>query len=217
MSDATEPEVTGGGPVEAGHGAPEVAPVLMPPTLPGEVHAPVTWPTPLSVACFVVGGLGAVVALYGLAAPFISALFVQLDRTGATAASLSAGEKYQWVLFAANLMGLCLAGWLIYAGYLISQRRRSARTQARGYSFCKIVHAFAVVGLNVFVQHQVFESMQGGMPKNTAGLASGILSVGLVIGAIFGIIMYTAMPVVLLIWFGRKSVRAEVARWKPGR
>ncbi len=186
----------------------------LPPTLPVSVQMPATWPTGLSIACFIVGGLGAIVAFFGLLAPFIQDAFASLDASGVSAATVAVQKKYSVPLLGASLIGLCLAVWLIVVGTLILKRRRRAVPMSRAYSFSKIAHAVLLIAVNTIVQGESFQAMQGNMPAGAPAIMGSFASIGLVIGIVFSVLMYMSMPVILLIWFSRSSVRAETANWR---
>ena len=187
---------------------------MLPPTLAATIREEKIWPTPLSVICFIVGGLGLLSSLMSFAAPLIQSAVVSIDTTGTTAASVEAQAPYMTRLLLVSGAGLCLSIMLIMLGIRIARRRRTAARWARVYAALKLAHAVLAIWVTTMQQAAVYETMKSQMQgKAMPAIAGFFMEAGGIIGIVLGAIMMGAMPTFLLIWFALPSVKAEVARW----
>lgn len=193
---------------------PAAPPPMLPPTLAAAVREEKVWPTPLSIICFIVGGLGLLSSLMSFAGPLIQRAFVSMDTTGTTAATVRAQAPYMTRLLLVSGAGLCLAIMLIMLGIRIARRRQTAMRWARVYAVLKLGHAVLAIWVTAMQQAAVYETMKSQMQgKAMPAIAGFFMEAGGIIGIVLGAIMMGAMPTFLLIWFALPSVKAEVARW----
>jgi hypothetical protein len=153
------------------------------------------WPGVIGITSCVLGGSGT--ALYAVE------LILTLPAIG------SAGGRGVGV--AGILTGLSLSLWLLACGIGIIRHRRTAPTQIRRWAWTKIILystclTCATIGVGALPSGNspALEELGGGTPPPT----------GLLIAILLGMLLWFLLwPIVVLIWFGRQSIKAEVSHW----
>ncbi len=193
--------------------SPSVQPAA-PPTVPGPLgdgtQSGSLWPSVLGILAVVVGALGTLGGLWAAAAPFASALFVRAIGGGAPAFVLDPMDRARWWLMAIGLGEAGLAALLLAAGILLLRRRRRTIPLCRTWAALKLALTVVSTGMSYVIQEQTMAMVQ----STTAPMSMPMTSMPLV-QACLGLAWGWALPVVLLVWLARPSIRDEVAGW-PG-
>lgn len=207
------------------------APHAAPPTSPGLIsraHLEPSWPGVLGIMCLVYGILITIVAMFSLAAPF---LMIAIARLLPPDASATMGLMQPPRIIVLNsiyyLPALFLNAWLAALGLRLYQKSPVAPPRMRLWSFIKIgleimcaVITFVVTLESMNLQQELFAkqvSTSPGAPPPPNFLASNWWVYGSAsMATLWSLVLGLAMPLFLLIWFRRQSVRAYVATWGGG-
>ncbi|MEX0652743.1 MAG: hypothetical protein WD534_17245 [Phycisphaeraceae bacterium] len=196
---------------------PDTAPTA-PPTDRSDYVAPPphrTWPTAIGIIAIIFGSLGALGALWGAAAPFLMEwLFDAMGLQQAEVqAQLEIMRSLLWWSVSFSLVSLLLALLLLMAGVQLIRRRRQAGALCWWWAVLKMALVVGGVALGYVAQQQQMELMtaQQQSHQQMAGAVSEAMALfNIAIGLAWG----WALPVFMLIWFSRRSVKADVASWR---
>ncbi|NNF44738.1 MAG: hypothetical protein HKO59_05770, partial [Phycisphaerales bacterium] len=84
----------------------------------------------------------------------------------------------------------------------------------KAWAITKIVFVVANSSVGYLVNRAQFEAMMD--DPGMASMGSGFFSAIGIVGVVFGLLWGWALPVFLLIWFGRPKVKQEMATWAGG-
>jgi len=192
------------------------APSVTPPTQPGPLAKPAlygpggsvppVWPTVIGVIAAVLGSLDVLGGIWAALTP------VLLKRLLANVAADPNMPQFnaQWAVIS-GVVAIALGVFLIIVGAGIAKRAPWSPKAARTWSIVKIVYALASVIIGFSMQQQVASAT-----TTTAGPGMTMMiqpSDFMVWGMCFGLVWGWALPVFLLIWFSRPSVKQQVSTW----
>ncbi len=199
---------------------------LAPPTTPGALSIPdrpAAWPSVLGIVCIVLGALGTLGGLWGVASSVMmmtGAMPVQTMGAGPAtpdiAQSIRTMAPMQIVAEALKFLcgsALMLVGWFMY------RRRPVARPAAVWWSIAKIVVALGSTAIAAWMQYVIMTDISRAVaadpsaPAQMQGVMTGMMAATIGVMVVWGIVWGCALPVFMLVWFSRAGVRAEVARW----
>jgi len=186
-----------------------------PPTMAGPLPTPArtsSWPTAVGVIAIVFGAGGLLANLWGALAPlFIGAIAEHMPA--GQQASIDVAIHWQNWTVAFSLLQFVLAILLLLGGIGLLQRRPSGRRRLLWWAPLKMLAAVAGLFVGWAMQQESLQVMQqqGGPAALGAKMAQSFTVVGLVLALLWG----CALPVFMLIWFTRPTIRAEVANWGP--
>jgi hypothetical protein len=171
------------------------------------------WPKAIGVIAIILGVLGLLQGLFGvigqLFAEKIAAMMPEEQRAGM---QVSAEWKLWMVLDAAARVALGIL--LIVGGAKLARRNRAGIRLCRTWAVLKIL----VVGYATVIGLLSMESQMAAM-RDTPGfqqsglspqMMEAVIKIGVAAVALWGI----ALPIFLLIWFARRSVKEEALRWE---
>jgi hypothetical protein len=179
------------------------------------VQPQTTWPAVVGIIAIVLGSFGILGGCWGAVstvflADVMSEMIGEADPNSAMVFEQMQKHKAWFLVF--SFGGGALAAWLLVTGIGILRRRSWAPSSAMCWAVAKM---FLVVGQVVFnyqIQQEQFAAMNvgGNAPFDMGqfGRVIGLFSLA------FGVIWGWALPVFLLIWFRRESIRAETEAWK---
>ena len=183
-----------------------------PPREPGALSMPArptAWPTALGVIAIVLGAMGILGGCWGSLAPFLMKMLADALPPGQPT-GLESCEKWGFWIVLIQVVNACLAALLLAAGIGLVKRRRWSVTAAYTWAALKMVFVLVNVISAYGMQQEQFEAMtQQGLP----GLGGGIFAAVGVFSIVFGLVWGWALPVFLLIWFARATIKAETAEW----
>ncbi|MGQ9651521.1 MAG: hypothetical protein ACUVXJ_15550 [Phycisphaerae bacterium] len=195
----------------------QMPPPLTPPIQPGSLARPAgyspcsspipVWPTVIGILGIVLGSLGLLGGIWGAVAPFVMKTFFQNMAVDPNMSYFS--EQWtQWTIISSGV-SIAVAIVLIVAGAGMLKRTTWSPRVARIWAVIKMV----VVVVNLVVAFQIQQSTMQTMAQ-TGGPGTVIDVSFLTIPAIFvGLIWGWALPVFLLIWFSRASMKEQVSKW----
>lgn len=205
--------------------------VRTPPTVPGAVPLPLSrWPAVLGVISIVLGGFGVLRNSCGVFGAFSTGLITTFfsSQPGASGpemqqqvALMQAGMPSPMLSVLEACLALLTSVLLLIAGIQCVRRESMARVLHLVWAGARVLVAVltCVVGyLTMQSQAKVIQGMGGagggaaGMPPGFAGYMSIMGMVGIVLTFAWGV----AYPVVVVVWFSKLKVRAEVAGWAKG-
>ncbi|MFO0491115.1 MAG: hypothetical protein ACK51T_01635 [bacterium] len=205
--------------------------VRTPPTVPGAVPLPLSrWPAVLGVISIVLGGFGVLRNSCGVFGAFSTGLITTFfsSQPGASGpemqqqvALMQAGMPSPMLSVLEACLALLTSVLLLIAGIQCVRRESMARVLHLVWAGARVLVAVltCVVGyLTMQSQAKVIQGMGGagggaaGMPPGFAGYMSIMGRVGIVLTFAWGV----AYPVVVVVWFSKLKVRAEVAGWAKG-
>lgn len=188
-----------------------VPPVLPPPHF-DEPAKPSTWPMALGVIAIIFGSLAALGGILGLFSPLMLGAMGQAMPTPPQGGDPFAFMK-DWTgwIIAASILTTTIAGLLLAGGIGLVKRRRWAPRVVIAWAIVKIIFVAANSGMNYFFQQEQFREMiESDSPP--VGMEKFMMAIGIV-GLVLGVLWGWALPAFMLCWFGRKSVRSEIAQW----
>lgn len=205
--------------------------VRTPPTVPGAVPLPLSrWPAVLGVISIVLGGFGVLRNSCGVFGAFSTGLITTFfsSQPGASGpemqqqvALMQAGMPSPMLSVLEACLALLTSVLLLIAGIQCVRRESMARVLHLVWAGARVLVAVltCVVGyLTMQSQAKVMQGMGGagggaaGMPPGFAGYMSIMGMVGIVLTFAWGV----AYPVVVVVWFSKPKVKAEVAGWAKG-
>lgn len=168
------------------------------------------WPMVLGIVCIVFSLLGVLTGAWNayttLLNPSMSTMGFQTDAGKQAAQAVM--QKYALITGPMAVVGVLLAGLLGVAGIVLIRRHRDAPGLVRFWAITKIV--VSVVGWGAAVM--LFRDLEPVMREHIqqgAGVAIGVQRVFAVVGFLWSL----ALPVFLLLWLRRSSVRAQTRAW----
>lgn len=228
MPPTDEPSTSAGSPDPAGAAAYPVAPPLAPPTVPGQLigaRLEPTWPGVLGIMCLVYGILISLVAVASLLAPIgMAAIASVLPPEDAAAMGMATSRRIVLLNVVYYLPALIVNAWLSLLGYRLYQKRAAAASGLRIWALVKIGVEILGAMITMIVTIESMEVQQeimakelakaGGNTPPPAFLMSGWFLYGpAAFATLWGLFIGCALPIFLLIWFQRRSVRDYIATW----
>jgi hypothetical protein len=164
-----------------------------------------SWPTAIGTIAIVFGALGALGWLYSGASPFLFKWFGgTFDENEPGMKAALAWQTWSVLL---SLLAAALAVLLLVVGVRLVRRRRRALRAGIGWAILRMLLAVAHAAVFSQMAQQQFAEMQNdpniAPMRNIVGPAT----------AIFWIVWGCALPIFLLIWFGRRKIKDEVTTW----
>lgn len=230
MPPTDEPSISAGSPDPAGAAPRPVAPPLAPPTIPGELigaRLEPAWPGVLGIMCLVYGILISLAAVVSLLAPVAMAAIANVvPPEDAAAMGLATSQRTLLLNVAYYVPALIVNAWLSLLGYRLYQKRRAAASGLRVWALVKIGVEILGAMITMIVTIETMEVQQEIMAKEIAKAggntpppafmtSSWFLYGPAAFATLWSLLVGTALPVFLLIWFRRRSVRDYVGTW-PG-
>lgn len=183
---------------------------IAPPTTPGPLmvpyHAP-AWPTVVGVCSMLFGLLGMLVGVIAL----LSREMIGWVGAFAPSASMDVAREWVWVRMAIGAVHGSLGVLLLWAAVDVLCRRRTARLHM-WWALGKIALALVSGGVGFFEQAAQARAMQG----DPALAASAAMTTSFaIVGLVIGLVVATAWPAFVLVWFRTRAAAKEMRRWVP--
>jgi hypothetical protein len=186
---------------------------MTPPTLPGELKDPrrtgQTWPMVIGIIGIVFGAWGVMKGIGAFVAPFIQRFFSSM---AASNPGIAIAQKYQAFTIAFGAVHLVVSVALIVLCAYLIQRRRNVAPMFVLFGVINVVRVVVEAVMQGWMQHQTFQAMAQSSQPGAAMVAS-VTPVFLVFGVFIALVLGSAFPVFLIIWFRRKPIIAQVAAW----
>jgi hypothetical protein len=201
--------------------------VAAPPTVAGALGKErAAWPSTLGIMSIVLGLLGLLRHTCGLSSLLMGALTLGAGTAGQGSPGSSQGEQEMmraygmWTLAsgAASALAFLLAAWLLVAGIMLLNRRRSSVGQLRLWACLRIVVALlaagAAFGANATLMSHAAKlgASQGSTPLPPG--ASMMMMAGTGIYAVVMLLVGIAYPIAVLITLSRPWAKQEVLQWR---
>jgi hypothetical protein len=172
---------------------------------------PSSWPTVLGVIAVAFGILGILGGLWGIIAPFVmNAMIAAMGPSPPTAMIETMQQSKAWTVVA-SLLNVIVAILLLSGGVGLLKRRGWAPRVSMAWAVLKMVLVMVGVGIGYVVQQRMAETM---IQHGSGGPAPPAFLTGLaLLGLCFSVAWGWALPVFMLIWFSRSSIRGETKGW----
>lgn len=200
-----------------------------------------SWPVTFGVIAIVFGFFGMVTNAIGIASTLMMSKMNIFESAASSSASSSSPADQQaaemldameasmdrWLGLSMG-MQVCLTLLsivLLVGGILLIQRKPVAPKLLTGWAYAKIVGGVGSALVGFLMQQEQMRAMQGTLISGTGGpgpgappaaAMDGFVTAVVGVGMFVGILWACALPVVLLIWFHREIVKADIATWAPG-
>lgn len=193
------------------------APFVTPPTQAGPLARPAgyapyappapVWPTVIGVIGVVLGAGALLITLGSLGMSL-----VMMQSTTGTSTIPMPQFNDQWMpwTIVSTLLTCAAAILLLVAGIGIAKRLAWGPRLAKVWAVLKLVVVAAGVVIGFQMQREAMEAMSQSAGSSPVGNAETMV-VGLMMCA--GLVWGWALPVFLLIWFSRASVKEQVSKW----
>lgn len=191
-----------------------------PPTAQGHVvltRGPAAWPTVIGVITIILGVGGVINGLIGSFAPVVMNSIIAGFQTNPI---MGVVNKWQYWNMGIAAIGGLIAVILLVGGILLFRRRAISIPLLRVWAIAKILLAIvsSIAGTMILLeQSQVTAQQIAAASPGAPPIAAGAMDAFGILGIVFGFLWMLALPVFLLIWFRRKSVRTDVHRWKTAK
>ncbi len=193
--------------VEGGFAPPTqpFAPAAPPPKAP-------TWVRAIGIIAVIFGSLGVANGLCGAGSSFLMKPF--LAKMGGTfsegADTFAWMEKWKTTILMSAAIAAVLGVFLIVGGARLLKCRHGAPKLLKTWAGAKI--AFVIV--NSVMQFGMQGEQMEQMRRQAAGTPAALgMQIGQYGGFVIGVLWGATLPVLILIWFSRAKIKAEVAQW----
>ena len=188
---------------------------IAPPTTPGPLmvpyHAP-AWPTVVGVCSMLFGLLGVLVGVIGVLS---HEMFGWLG-VFAPAASVEVFGGWVWARMGIGGVHAALAALLIWAAVDVLRRKRRTARLHTWWAVGKIVLALVSGGVGYFEQAAQVRAMQSDPTMASSAAASAAMMTSFaIVGLVIGLVVATAWPAFVLVWFRTRAAAKETRRWVP--
>ncbi|MCH7701510.1 MAG: hypothetical protein IID37_07460 [Planctomycetes bacterium] len=176
----------------------------------GSGTPPPAWHKPIGVIAIVFGSLGMLGGCSGLFYPKLMEMMAS-NVPREMEEQFKVAEDFAGWTIASSLAGLVAAAALLAAGIGVLKQRRWGITTARVWAVAKMV----VVAATSVLTYQILQESTAAMlrTQGTQAMPPGFMSAVGAMSIGMGIMWGWALPVFLLIWFGRRKIRQDVAAW----
>lgn len=168
------------------------------------------WPKVIGIVCIVFGVLGLLTSAWGtytaLFDPGANAMGLPTDAAKQDAAAVF--ERLAVPSATLGIAGVLAALILLVVGIAMMRRHQDTASVARTWAFGKIVIALGNAWLGLRIMAGMEGVMREHMPE-VPGFVYAIQRVFVFVGFGWTILL----PVFLLIWFARRSIREEIVGW----
>lgn len=171
------------------------------------------WPTVIGIIAIVFGAGGILGGVLGMLGPAINRVMINVMPADQVA-GIEAQAKYQWWAAGLSVLATLIALWLLLGGIGLLKKRPAAAGKIKAWAKVKIAFVLLMVGVQALIQTDVFSATQ----TQTGGgfsMPEGFVLVMVGLTVIFMLLWGLALPVFMLIWFGRKSIKNDVEKWEP--
>lgn len=171
------------------------------------------WPTVLGVVLIVFGAGGMLAGMGGIFGPMIQEWAASLAPQAQ--AQLEVTTKWRTWTVVSSAGALLIATLLLCSGIFLARRARHSVWMLRVWGLIKMVYAAFAAVLGYQMQKEAVEALlsdpsaMGGAPPFAPSLFHAIGWIGIAIGVAWA----WALPVFVLIWFGRARIRRQIAEW----
>ena len=201
------------------HDEMQPAPARMAP--PSDVETPYlqpqlsTWPRTLGILAIVFGALAVLGGVLTAVGQIFSEQFAKMAPEGQRAAMTSLEQWKSWIV-TEQVLRVALGVLVIVAGAWVMQRRPKGVKWMHIWSGLKIVLVIGALALGLqTVDVQVAamqQSVQGTQTPMSPAMMKTVAQFSLGLALLWG----AALPVFMLIWFGRQRIKNEVSSWPSG-
>lgn len=188
-------------------------PTMSPPIEPaamGSSTPPPAWHKPIGIIAIVFGSLGMLGGFWGMLAPRVMGKMAS-SMPPEAAGQFQVMEEFAGWTLASSVAGLVVATALLAAGIGVVQQRRWGVTVSLMWAVVKmlLVVATGVLTYQVFQETTARMSQTQGMQAMPGGFMSAMGAAMMGVTILWG----WALPVFLLVWFGRRKIKQQVASW----
>jgi hypothetical protein len=172
---------------------------------------PSGWPTAIGVIAIVCGIGGIAVGLWAAVAPFFMRALLQNvpeQRSG-----LAVMDEWWPVSVALAIVGVGLAVLLLIGGVGVLRRGAWAPRACNTWAVLKVLLVIANAAVAYVVQKQTLMAMQGQnarMPPGWRAISGSMPGMTVCFALLWG----WALPIFLLIWPARGTIKEEIAQWR---
>jgi hypothetical protein len=193
---------------------PEHPPIQLPtapPTSPGTLGSGPgpSWPKVLGIICILFGGLGALAGLWSLLAPFVVFRIFGASQPPELAAH---AQKWLWWTVLGSLLSIALAVLLLVGGVFLVSRRPAAIGALRSWAVLKVLCSILTACISYLSAIDQVAAMHA---AGSAGPPPRIMEMMMLGGLLLWFLWSLALPVLLLVFFGRPAARRHIATWGP--
>ncbi len=172
-----------------------------------------SWPNVVGIICIVMGSLGALGGFCGVIGSFFQGYFANMMPAG-QANVMTGMAQYMPYMIASNVLNLALAVTLIIGGTGLTSRRRWGRPVLLHWSWLKMIAVIVGAVLGYYVQQAQLQAMLNDPNAASAPPQMGMfMQLGAGIGLAIGVVWGWILPIFVLIWLNRQTIRDEANSW----
>jgi hypothetical protein len=187
---------------------------MTPPTQPAVPYTfarPSTWPVVIGIIAIVLGTLGILGGCWASIAYPVMEVILRAAPKEAAAGLEFAREWRTWTLTLGVGSGI-LAVLLLIAGIGLCRRRRWAISMTWWWAILKMLFVLMSMAMAVTMQQAQFTAI-GGQGGGPAALPPGFNMLMGAVTAGFSLIWGWALPVFMIVWLSRGTIKREIAAW----
>jgi hypothetical protein len=193
-----------------------------PPTIPGDLGLPEkrsAWPTVIGIIAILFGALGLLHGCLTSATPltigFAENMTQNLPQADADQmrAVFDGQKKYMIPTVIVGVLLLVCGVMLLAGGIGLYTKRAWSRSTLLAWAALKIIASIAGLIVGILGMQAQTEAIKQ-MDNSQAGAAAAMGQSYGYIGAGVGFVWQMLLPIFMLIWFSRASIKAEVESWK---
>lgn len=170
------------------------------------------WPKVIGIIAIVFGALGTVNGVMGFVGQFVAEKIIDIVPASQREALEATKELGNWYILD-YLVRLVLGVVLIVGGAKLVGRKPGSARILRAWSWLKIlasVYSVAVAWQGIPAQ---VAAMQQDPNMQRSGMSTAMLEFILKLGFVAFFLWCIALPVFLLIWFARRTIKDEIRGW----
>lgn len=192
------------------------ATAMSPPIEPGAMgtsQLPSAWPKVVGIIAIVLASFDVLGGICGLLIPFIMEP-LQASMSPAQRAQMATSMDQPASALIGMVFYVGLGGVLLFIGIGLVRHRQWSVRFGRYWSIVKILVVIGTSLMGLAANPQNMQNMQNmQQASGTSGISAGWYQAFGFCGLSFGFLWGCALPVFLLIWFGRRKIKQEVAAW----
>jgi hypothetical protein len=163
----------------------------------------------VGVIAIIFGGFGMLGGLIGMLTPAMLPFLKSLP--GQAPGTYDAIERYTGIQVLTGALTMLTAALLLIGGIGLLRRSRTAARILVFWAVLKLIVVLGNVSFGALIQHQQLQDIQAAQPGPVPQAA--MLGTMVVLTVVIGVLWGWALPVFMLIWMNRSSIKAETASW----
>ena len=126
-------------------------------------------------------------------------------------------NMWHWPLVGLGIIEMILAVVLIYCGIKLLNQHANVYSLIKRWAIAKILYSLVAVTITALTLQEVTQITTSQQPASSLGMSMAmtetILIIMFAVVTFIQLLIMCALPVFILVWFGRQKVREEMMTW----